>query len=844
MRGRKNDDLREWVRCVLVVSTTGGESGDLVEVAVQLPVRGLLTYLVPAGLRSRIGVGQRVLVPVGGRKVTGVVVGMAAGRPPVEDVRPLDDVLDTSPALDRELVDLCLWVADYYEAPPGEVIRAALPAGTGVESKLEPSLTAKGRALLGGCAEHALPAGSIDLLSTVASGRRVSSKSLALLCEQGFVDLAEVRTAPRTRARMAEVVQLGRAPSQEEQQQSLRKSAARRAQVLEAVAGAGGALDLAVLAKEIKGSRPVVKQLVEQGLLVRTQREVARDPWSDTTIVRSEPPTPTQAQANAIALLVAAAAARKYQSFLVHGVTGSGKTEVYLRAIAEVLAAGGGALVLVPEIALTPQLASRFRSRFGDQVAVLHSGLSGGQRFDQWRRLRGGGDARIALGARSAVFAPVPSLGIIVVDEEHDPSFKQEEGVRYHARDVALVRAKRAGVPCVLGSATPSLEAYARAREGKHQLIELLSRPTPQPLPEVQIVDMRCYRPAAESLVTAPLAAAIKETLGKEEQVILFLNRRGFATFVLCVGCGHAFRCCHCSVSLTYHQAADRLRCHYCGHSERVPDECPKCRGSGTIKRLGLGTERIEQALLEHYPQARIRRLDRDTASGHGVRDILEQVAARQVDILIGTQMVTKGHDFPGVTLVGVLLADTGLSLPDFRAAERTFQLLTQVAGRAGRGDRPGRVIIQTHMPDHVAIRCASNHDYLGFFDSEVAVRAELGYPPSGSLIAVRIEGQKDELVREVALRLGSTGASLLAAANPGPVAAAVAAAAADGTVTILGPVEAPLRRLKGQTRWRLWLKSDSRSTIRTLARRMVADLGRLLAGVRVTLDVDPVAAL
>jgi primosomal protein N' (replication factor Y) len=518
---------------------------------------------------------------------------------------------------------------------------------------------------------------------------------------------------------------------------------------------------------------------------------------------------------------------------LLHGVTGSGKTEVYLRAIADVMASGRSAIVLVPEISLTPQLAARFRARFGDRVAVLHSGLGDGERFDEWHRLQSGA-ARIALGARSAVFAPVRDLGIVVVDEEHDPSFKQEEGVRYSARDVALVRAKRAGVPCVLGSATPSLESYQAARTGRHRLLALPERATPRPLPAVDIVDLRTHLPDGDALLSAPLAEAIADALAAGDQVILFLNRRGFSTFVVCARCGYVFGCPDCSVSLTYHRGPGQLRCHYCGHQRAVCDVCPSCHTTSVIKK-GVGTEKVAAGLAARFPAARVGRLDRDTASGLGLTHTLGAMARREIDILVGTQMVTKGHDFPGVTLVGVLCADIGLSLPDFRAAERTFQLLTQVAGRAGRGDRPGRVLIQTYRPDTAAITSVTTHDYEGFFRAEAAARQELGYPPVGHLIALRLDGTDAAAVVATAHRLRQHAAELGQRTGTG--------------VRVLGPTEAPLGRLKGRTRWHAWLRGTDRRDLRRFARALVEavampDGSRRSAGVRVVVDVDPVSAL
>jgi primosomal protein N' (replication factor Y) len=521
-------------------------------------------------------------------------------------------------------------------------------------------------------------------------------------------------------------------------------------------------------------------------------------------------------------------AAEAFAPFLLHGVTGSGKTEVYLRVIAAALAAGRTALVLVPEISLTPQLAARFRARFGDLVAILHSGLSESARLGEWSRLRRG-DARIAVGARSAVFAPLAELGVIVVDEEHDGSFKQDEGVRYHARDVALVRAQRAGAVCVLGSATPSLETAAHAERGAYRKLTLTQRPTARPMPAVEIVDLRTYVPDGDAMLSAPLRAAIGETLAAGDQTILFLNRRGFATFVLCRGCGHAFRCPHCSVSLTYHRHSDRLACHYCGFAQRVPEACPACGATGTIERKGLGTEKVADAIAAAFPAARVARLDRDVASGAKVEAVLSRVARREVDVLVGTQMVTKGHDFPGVTLVGVLCADTGLNLPDFRAAERTFQLLAQVAGRAGRGDRPGRVMIQTYRPRTPAVLAAAAHDYASFFAAESAARAELGYPPHGRLIAVRVDGADAHEVAGAAQRLAE-------------LATAAVRRMDAGQVEIRGPVPAPLERLRNRTRWQVWLRSADRHALRRVARSLLA--ADLVGSVRVGLDVDPMSAM
>jgi primosomal protein N' (replication factor Y) len=612
--------------------------------------------------------------------------------------------------------------------------------------------------------------------------------------------------------------------------------APKRLAVLEAIAACGsgdGAVPVAAIETQVPRAGAHVRALAKLGLVTLGEREVRAVAHVDSSgmSVAIEPLALNPLQARALEVIDEARTSDQFGAFLLHGVTGSGKTEVYLHAIARTLAAGQSAIVLVPEISLTPQLAARFRARFGDRVAVLHSGLGDRERYDEWQRLRLG-EARIALGARSAIFAPVTNLGMVVVDEEHDSSFKQEEGVRYNARDVALVRAQRSAAVCVLGSATPSLESFHAAHTGRYTMLSLPERATPRPLPSVEVIDLRVYQPESEAMLTAPMVKAIEETLARDEQVILFLNRRGFSTFVLCQSCGHAFRCDQCSVSLTYHKFRDRLICHYCGFSERVPSMCPECKRSDSIARKGLGTEKVADAVAEMFPGARVARLDRDVAGGSKSERVLARVGRREVDILVGTQMVTKGHDFPAVTLVGVLCADTGLSLPDFRAAERTFQLLTQVAGRAGRGDRAGRVLIQSYRTDSMAVIAAAEQSYQRFYESEQKVRAELGYPPFGHLVAVRLDSPDAGEVAAAARTLARRAEALSARATDDA-----------SQVAVLGPCEAPLARLKGRSRWHVWLRSPDRRALRRFARALIAG-AELGSRVRLTVDVDPVSAL
>ena len=797
------------------------------------PVPGRYTYRLPAHLDGRAQVGSRVLVRFGNRAINGVVVRI--GVTPPEGVTPveLSEVLEPAPSLSGELVELCLWIADYYEAPPGEVLRGALPAGTQTGVRSVFALTAAGRAAAEGQGA-AIPAKQRAVLAKLAGGdlpaaglRSALRPVLDALIAQGLAEQLEHRDSARVRLKREKVVQL--AVPLADARAAVARSPKRRA-VIEALA-TGVPLALEGLELGVPGAKVAVRDLAKAKILAITDREMelgAVPTGADMLVI--PPPVLTAEQVVAVdAITAALATPSTFTPFLLHGVTGSGKTEVYLRVIAETLAAGKTALVLVPEISLTPQLAARFRARFGDLVAILHSGMSDQARLGEWSRLRQG-PARIAVGARSAVFAPLVGLGVIVVDEEHDGSFKQEEGVRYHARDVALVRAQRAGAVCVLGSATPSLESAAHAERGHYKKLVLTERPTSRPMPAVEIIDLRTYMPDGEGFLSAPLRTAIGETLAAGDQSILFLNRRGFATFVLCRACGHAFRCPHCAVSLTYHRHSDRLSCHYCGYAARVPEACPSCSSKGTIERKGLGTEKVAEAVAEAFPKARVLRLDRDVASGAKIEGVLSRVARREVDVLVGTQMVTKGHDFPGVTLVGVLCADTGLNIPDFRASERTFQLLAQVAGRAGRGEKPGKVLIQTYRPTAPAVVAAAAHDYTQFFTAELAAREELGYPPHGRLIAVRIDGADAAEVATTAQRLAELAEAISRRPDLG------------GTVDVRGPVPAPLEKLRGRTRWQIWLRSPDRHALRRIARGLAA--AEVSSKVRVVLDVDPISAL
>ncbi len=748
----------------------------LADVAVPVPLPRALTYLVPEKLAANVVLGRRVLCTIGSRRIVGVVVGVRRGEAPPK-AKPLLEVLD-GVDLPADLVAFLGRLASYYLAPIGEVVRLALPPvdREALRAVEEPTLFSNAKGL---------------------SARKV----------QWVVATDAIET-------------------------SIKEKAAR---VL-AIVRAHGALPLSRVEDQVSGARVTIKRLVEQGLVTIEEREAPRDPFFADTLKRDVPPEPTEAQKAAVTQIgEALATPGSGATILVHGVTGSGKTEVYLRAIARAKELRRGSIVLVPEIALTPQLVGRFRARFGDEVAVLHSGLTQRERFDMWARLRSG-EVDVAIGARSALFAPVRDLGLVIVDEEHDPSFKQEEGVRYNARDMAILRAHQVGGVCVLGSATPSLESEQLARSGKAQKIALPDRARAQELPKVEIVDLRRIGPGptGDRRISIFLHRAIEATLAAKEQTILFLNRRGFAPSIRCEGCGELSSCPHCTVALTFHKKrAGVMRCHWCEYETGMPQRCAKCNCE-QIALEGLGTERLEETLKEAFPEARIARLDRDVASGKQVEKILAKVREREVDILVGTQMVTKGHDLPHVTLVGVINADAALSIPDFRAAERAFQLLVQVAGRAGRGDTPGKVLVQTYDPDHHAIRLAVTHDVLGFFDRELRDRRELGYPPFSRMVLARLDGmdEKETLDAANVLARAARAASRSATAAPGE------------TLEVRGPSPAPIAKVKNRFRFRVMLRSSSRDRLRQGALALHAAIATLPRTVRATIDVDPVGAL
>ncbi len=737
----------------------------LARVAIPVPLGRTFTYRVS----SVVEPGARVLCQFGPRRVVGVVLEVADREPEieVERLRELGPALDPHPVLPRELLEFLLELGRYYLSPLGEVMRLALPA---VERSVDPTERLAG-------------------LKVKLVGR-------------------SVQLASRTEAPV---------PS------TLRQGWRALLDYLESC----GPCRVAELDRRFPGARSKLKGLVKLGLLTVSETILHHDPYFDVPVPRDQKKALNVEQARAVERIRSALRLGEASAFLLHGVTGSGKTEVYLNAVEECLSEGRGALVLVPEIALTPQLVGRFRARFGDGIAVVHSGLADSERHRMWQGLRAG-TLRIAVGARSALFAPVERLGLLCVDEEHDPSFKQEEGVRYNARDMALLRARRAGAVVVLGSATPQLASQAGVERGQLECLRLTTRAVSGArLPAIEVVDLRRMGPgpSQDRQLTVPLLAALEQVLLERRQAILFLNRRGFAPALLCESCGQVCRCPDCSVALTVHRAGrTRLVCHYCDYHAELPRCCPRCQAD-RLSEEGAGTERIEQSLAQLFPAARIARLDRDVASHQRSDKILDAMRRGELDILVGTQMVTKGHDLSGVALVGVLDADAALSLPDFRAAERTFQLLVQVAGRAGRSDAEGRVLIQTRQPEAAAIRYAVAHDVDGFAAEELAARRELAYPPFAHLALVRCEALDERLAERKC-----------------QVLAALARRVARSEVQILGPAAAPLARLRSRYRFRFLLRSTERRALREVLLEVLrAESDRR---VRVLVDVDPINML
>jgi primosomal protein N' (replication factor Y) (superfamily II helicase) len=845
-----------------------------VEVALPLPLRHPFTYRIAGEPPPP---GTRVLVPFRRSEKVGWVTGPGSAEG-LGTVRDVVDVLETEPSVPAELLGLARWLATYYVTPLGLTLRSMLPPVLSDGSREMVRLTDPGRALAhvaggnrgrGAGEEKAPPAlgapgagpelsaGAVRLLRHLAerSGgvkvgplrRRFGAGSIRPAIRQledaGLLEhWTEPPPPPPVRTR--KIVRILEWLPDLSARERIFGRAARQRECFELLAATGGSRLLSALLDGDGFSRSVVGGLEGKGLVEVVEQEVLRDPFGGDA--RQAPEAgdgthspaararhrPNSAQAAALSALLGALDEPRPLPFLLHGVTGSGKTLVYLELLREVVEVRGRtAIVLVPEISLTPQTVSRFRARFGDAVAVLHSALSAGERYDQWRQLRAG-EKRIVVGARSALFAPLPDLGAIVVDEEHDGSYKQSEAPRYHARDVAVVRARESGALCVLGTATPSLESWRNASRGKFRVLRLPERVGGRAMPPVELVDLRKRGRGGDGsdVLTPPLVSAVRERLERGEQSILLLNRRGYSSFIQCRACGGVQECPACSVSLTFHRRRRRLLCHHCRYEEPVPERCPSCGDPGLSYR-GLGTEQVERVVGETFPSARIARMDVDTTGGKWSHaEILSRVAAGEVDILLGTQMIAKGLDFPRVTLVGVVNADVGLHLPDFRASERTFQLLSQVAGRAGRGPLGGRVLIQTSAPGHYAVRSALEHDFEGFAERELSERRSPPYPPLVRLVNVVVSSPDPELAADGAERAAAWVRERTARTGGGP--------------DLVGPAPSPIERLHGRWRWHFFLRGGGVDAMTGLLGDLLDSRPLPSGDVRLVVDRDPVALL
>ena len=798
--------------------------------------------------------GALVLVPVSQRLLTGVAtrvnISLEHGLNPSK-IRDIVQVLDDS-LLSDEIVDLCRWLAEYYMAPLGSALVAALPPGVRLSSKRSVSLTqivqVKDGSVVDAPEWEQLGEEERALIEELARseplkvstlqhrlGRKGLEKRLTGLRRRGLIDIAPILEDRRTRTVSETHVYVVDSQKGEAALPALEKRARRQADCLRYLLEQGGCARPALVRAGF--SAAVIKGLEERGLVESELRERVRDPLAHIEQGEAAEFSPTVDQERVITALEESLRARAFHGALLHGVTGSGKTLVYTHLVRSALEQGRSAIVLVPEIALAWQMVRRFKQHFGDEVAVLHSQLSAGERYDTWKRLRRG-EQRIVIGARSAVLAPLPNLGLLIVDEEHDSSYKQEDlesayPLSYSARDLALMRGQRQRALVVLGSATPSLESYANVEQGKYTLYSLPSRVDDRPLPVVHVVDMKRepFQRKQRAIFSKMLRLKMEACFERGEQVVLLQNRRGFAPFISCGSCGESVQCASCRVSLTYHRSREGARscCHYCDFSAPVPPVCPSC-GAAELRFEGVGTQKVEEALVEQFPSVSVIRMDVDTTGWKGAHDeLVERFRRREADVLLGTQMVAKGLDFPEVTLVGVISADTGMHMPDFRAAERSFQLLTQVAGRSGRGEQPGEVVVQTRLPDDPVLLTAAEQDYVAFAERELNERREAGFPPFGRLLVLRWRGEGEEAVERVARGCSDR---LMRALDP--------------SIALLGPSPAPLARLRGAYRWQALLRAESARALRDTAREAWDEMSQLAQrhGVIFTVNVDPLTMM
>lgn len=815
---------------------------EYVEIALPVPLRQTFTYRLPLGLRENVRLGARLLVPFGKRQLTGYAVAL---HPRLSDdveieqdaIKDAIELIDEEPLVTEEILKLTQWTADYYASVWGEVLKASLPAGINASVEQIVSVTAKGRDELlkvttsktvkTQILRYAAEAGETPTRELCANfGTTAAQRAVRELQKNGWITTFHRTLTSQVKPKRRKAVKL-LAPENHAKAKPLSDA---QQKIIETLLRTEGEMLFTELLEAADCGASSINTLAKNGYLEIFVQEVLRDPLKDAKIPDITDLTLTNEQAQVLEEIENSLKLARYKAFLLHGVTGSGKTEIYIRAMKHALDDGKSSLMLVPEIALTPVFSRRLRAVFGDEVAILHSNLSTGERFDEWRRIRRGA-ARIVIGTRSAVFAPLQNLGLLIVDEEHDGSYRQHEQPFYNGRDVAVVRANFAGATVVLGSATPALETFHNSQIGKYEYLRLPNRIGNRPLAKAELIDMRQVfkQVGKDASFSKDLVEAIEETHAKGEQSIILLNRRGFSQFVLCRSCGETIRCRNCDITLTFHKRENRLICHYCNHREKPPHSCPQCK-SHFLYFMGEGTEQIEDMLKRKFSHLRIARVDRDTTSRRReMENILEKFSDGEIDMLVGTQMLAKGHDFHNVTLVGVISVDAGLALPDFRSAERTFQLLTQVAGRAGRGSLQGRVLIQTYYPEHYALRHAQTQNYEAFYAEEIEFRRNLAYPPFVAMASVLIKHSNYNYAFD----------------NAQIIKECLQKNNKEGMCRILGVAPAPLARLKNEFRLQILVKAKNRAKLRETIDFALHDAGERFCDLRIlTVEIDPINLL
>ncbi|MBF0117553.1 MAG: primosomal protein N' [Desulfobacterales bacterium] len=797
------------------------EIKSYIEVAVPVPIHKTFTYLANEFFSPFISIGKRVLVPFGKLRLTGYVLGESNNISNIE-IKQIFDVLDEKPLFPLSMVPFFKWIADYYLYPIGEVLKTALPQGLNIYESMNISITEHGKHAIDSSKLKPLELKILNLIKDKSFSKKdllkklinyVPNTLLYSMEEKQIVILKKELKGGKTKEKVEEYVKLVKFDNN------------KKTKLIEFLKERSH-LPLKELRKAFKNSSTQIKSLAQEGYIEIYEKKIYRDPFGEE-IYPDTPPPNTNEQEEVIAS-IKSNIGKGFFTYLLAGVTGSGKTEVYLKLTSEVINLGYTVLVLVPEIALISQIEKRFRSRFGECVAVLHSGLSSGERYDQWIRIIDN-KTPIVIGARSAIFAPLKNIGLIIVDEEHDSSYKQENNLRYNARDIAVLRAKFDKCIAILGSATPSIQSYYNVKNNKFIELNLKNRIKERPLPKVEIIDLRKYKDfqGIKRFFTNELCLAMAKTLERKEQILIFLNRRGYANLPICSVCGETLKCKNCDISLTFHKGQNAYKCHYCGFFIKAPVNCPKCTFQ-KVKHFGFGTEKIEKYINIIFPDAKTARMDRDTTEEKdSIVEILKKVKNHEIDILIGTQMVAKGHDFPKITLVGIICADISLNFPDFRAGERTFQLLTQVAGRAGRGEAPGQVFLQTFTPEQFSIQIAKEQDFIEFYNREIVFRRDLMYPPFSRMIQINIYGKDKEKTEEFVKTMGILCCALRQKINE---------------IRVLGPVESPIFKIANQYRWHILLKSTSSISLHKFIYELLIKNSSKInkRGINVVVDVDP----